>query len=301
MFTTPYFTSAKGACLGIVLGLAGLVSAPAQQFLSLVGDQNSTNDEIYLIDLTNFTSQKLLDVGFGRTNAFDWVEEEKVAFFTTQTDQGVIYMYDALNNSITTVSGPNLGVSDINGGAFYDGAYWFIPNGASDLYRVEIDLTDRTSPSYTSGDITVYSNFNGLGITYTFGDISVNDSGILFGTNTTGDERLFSVDISATGSGGVPTDYVDDVGSIPESMQIGFDEVTGELYAVNTNDSQWFTISTSDATRTPVEDGGGDPFFGPVDGFTRDITGFVVALPEPTSAALLVGAMALLTLRRRRR
>ncbi|MEM1059635.1 MAG: PEP-CTERM sorting domain-containing protein [Verrucomicrobiota bacterium] len=297
---SPYSTAARGACLALVLSVASLVPAPAQLVLSVVGGQSSTSDGIYLVDLTNFTSQKLKDLDFGLSNGIAWVEEKKVAFITTQTNNGTLYMWDALSNDVTTVAGPSLGTFSINSGVYYDGAYWFIPNQTNDLYRVEIDLTDRTSPSYTSGDITVYSNFNGTSATYVFGDLGVNDEGILFGTNTSGSLRLFSVDISATGSGGNPTNYVDSVGSIPESMQIAFDPNTGDLFAVDTNDSDWYTMDPSDASRTAILDGG-TPFSGPADAFTRDTTSIVQVLPEPTSAALLVGAVALLALRRRRR
>lgn len=281
----------------LVLVFWGVEKLSAQMVLSVVGENSSTNDELYIADLGGKTSTKLTDLGIGRTNGLAWDEANKVAYFSSQNQNGTLFMWDALNNQVTVVAG-SLGTTSLNSGTFYDGAYWFISNNSSALVKVEVDLSDRSSPSFSAGDVTTYSNFNGSSVSYTFGDIAVNENGILFGTNTAGSLRLFSVDISATESGGVPMNYVDNIGSIPVSLQIGYDLATSTMYAVETSGSEWAIIDTSDASLTPVLDGGSS-FAGPVGGFTRDMSQAVVVLPEPSSTTLLLAGGLLFACRRK--
>lgn len=286
------------ASFALVLLWGGVSALQAQLVLSVVGESSSINDELYLVDLGNKTSSKMTDLGIGRTNGLAWDEANKVAYFSSQDQNGTLFMWDALSNQVTVVAG-SLGATSINSGTFYDGAYWFISNNSSNLVKVEVDLSDRTSPSFSAGDVTTYSNFNGGSITYTFGDISVDENGILFGTNTAGSNRLFSVDISATGSGGNPTNYINSIGGISGSLQIGYDLTTSTMYAVNTNGSEWSVMDTTDASLTPILDGG-LPFAGPVGGLTRDVSQVIVKIPEPSSLGTLFLTGAYFLIRRRR-
>jgi hypothetical protein len=210
-------------------------------------------------------------------------------------------------------------------GAFWDGAYWYVEQGTTNLHRVDLvyDLagnptslnagtSSSTALNYSATSPLVVPTGNDL----YFGDIAIQTLGggaaRLFGATAYGNQ-FFSVDLT-TGALSSPltASVIGKVGSpVVQRMQLSFDSLGTTLYghtysSTGWTSGQWFTIDTGSGAVTALAFSTLTPGTSPVNGF-QDIGGASAtatpsAVPErgPWLALLSVTLVSLVLVRRRR-
>ena len=286
---TRFRMTAMAGAAALVLCVANAASA------GLVLGISNAND-IIAVDTTARTEATVFRTGLtGNSNgvAFD---DANGRLLYRNGEAGSLYVWDRLSNIQTKLTGVGLPGSSSNA-AFHDDAYWYVEQNTDDLVRVALDFSSPGSPMVAS--TTKFANFDGPSqSSFSFGDIAISGSGILYGSSNRG---FFSLDIG----GGTPSGFTNyglsGISPFGESvLQIGLNETQTGLYAHSFNTGRWYDL-TFNGVLTPILDGA-SPF---TTTKLRDISSApsIAAVPEPSTLVLaaLGLPMALVIARRNRR
>lgn len=250
--------SGAGASAGVVYGI-------------------SDTGQILSVDLATHVESELL-AGLGSDAnglAFDTVGG-RLLFRTPST--GELRAFNVNTNSLSTINILELAGTNASSAAFYDGAYWFVNQATDDLIKVDLTSSTPVVSTFLNFDGNVHSSFS-------FGDIVIDNNGILYGSSNRG---FFSVDIS----GASPTSF-NLINTSTEQLQLAFrgdGVLLGQKHG-GSNAGQWYTINLTSGIASEIEGFKTTQF--------RDLTS--AAVPEPTSIAMLgLGGMSILGLARRR-
>ncbi len=205
---------------------------------------------IYEINLTDKTSQPVFDTKLVGviTNGMAFDTVKKVVYFFGNNHN--MYSWDSgstltLLGNINTIA--SLGITQSYDGvacaAYYDGAIWiFNPatNNRTQLVKIAINYSSSNVPSV--GTITKYSTNISLANNNFFGDVSINNSGILYGNTTYGE--FYSLNVNS------PSDSFSLKKTGLASLQNVFNKDYTVLYTHNYMDGVWSTINLTNGDLT---------------------------------------------------
>ena len=199
--------------------------------------------DIYAIDLVSKTATWLFGTGLTpgdqnqpNGNAYD-APNHRLYYSANGVEGGTpssLYFYD--------FAGTQTGVGQLTGfvvgAAFYNGRYYYIPNGTDDLWAVSF-LANGTM---ASNDL-VLADFTGTKV-YRFGDIAISTGGILYAsTNGTSGStaELFQIDL---GTGPYTKICGTETAGCAHSLQLAFGS-DGTLYAHSAGTGEFFTVAAN--------------------------------------------------------
>lgn len=211
----------------------------------------SNQNVIYEINLTDKTCEPVFDTQLVGviTNAMAFDSVKKAVYFFDNNHN--MYSWNlgstlTLLGNIDTIA--SLGITSpwesISAAAYYDGAIWIFNSAAANntqLVKITISYSNSNVPSIAS--TTKYTT-NISGITSTYGDISINNSGILYGNTSVG--QFYSLDVNnpnssfslkKTGTG---------------NLQNVFNRDYTVLYSHNYNTGAWSTINLTNGNLTSI-------------------------------------------------
>lgn len=190
-----------------------------------------------------------------------------------------LFAYNVFSGVTKQFSTPLAGT--VASGSFYNGKYYYIPQGTSDLHQVTFHLDGSISDTLVvSGDPAWF-----------FGDIAIAHDGMLYGSaNANG--QFFSLDLTDLGGG-----YHLIATGLDDKMQLAFAD--GTLYGLVTNSGKIYRINVNTGG---VDDTG----LGKVGGLLiNDLAGAIPSgggtVPEPAALCLLALGVGVVLVRRMRR
>lgn len=207
---------------------------------------------IYEINITDKTCQPVFDTQIvGKLcNGLVFDSVKKVLFFFD--DSNNLYSWalgseKTLVCNINTVASinPNLANNEhITGADYYDNAIWFFnptANSRTQLIKASLSYSNNI-PSVSS--ITKYSTNIGIGNNNVLGDISINNSGIMYVNTTNG--SFYSLDTSN------PSGSYSLKKSEGLSLQNVFNRNFTTLYGHRILDGSWYTINLTNGNTTSI-------------------------------------------------
>ena len=160
----------------------------------LSGDVQDTGD-IYAIDLSSETADLLHEYtglvnapNYPNGNAYD-PDNDRVYF---AAPDGTLRFYD-LGHAQEYTAGYFATSGNVASGAWYDGTYYYIPQGTDDLRAVTV--TGNTTDGFSTNDVKV-CDYSGNNKSFDFGDIVFDSTGLLLGSANAGGYEYFTIDIS---------------------------------------------------------------------------------------------------------
>jgi uncharacterized repeat protein (TIGR01451 family) len=194
--------------LGLVmagpLGLATPVQAagPWQLLYTTNNISFPSPAKVYEINVTTGTTKEIGTLtgvvtsgGSPNGNAWDPVNNR---LYLSETDSKKLYFWD-FSSATVNLAGTTTGT--VAGAGFFNGAYYYIANGADDLRMVTFDGAGNIA-----SDTLLKADFDGgVGANYYFGDVSIvddGDDGILYGgakVQPNDREHFFSIDLTSPG------------------------------------------------------------------------------------------------------
>ena len=189
-----------------------------------LGFADTSSDAIFAIDLKNKTVSVAYDPGELRSsmnypngNAYDPINQW--LFFAT--DNGQLYFYDMVEDA---QYGPFSVGGQIASGAWYNGDYYYVPQGSATIYKVVVDKTGALR--YQAGT---------LGRALNYGDIvfDINRPGVLFGSGGGDTGYYFTYDLN--------TGTYDELRTGVPHKQLAFAS-NGVLYGVTALTGDWYEI-----------------------------------------------------------
>lgn len=194
--------------LGLVmagpLGLATPVQAagPWQLLYTTNNISFPSPAKVYEINVTTGTTKEIGTLtgvvtsgGSPNGNAWDPVNNR---LYLSETASKKLYFWDF---SSATVNFAGTTTGTVAGAGFFNGAYYYIANGADDLRMVTFDGAGNIA-----SDTLLKADFDGgVGADYYFGDVSIvddGDDGILYGgakVQPNSREHFFSIDLTSPG------------------------------------------------------------------------------------------------------
>ncbi|MHC4974605.1 MAG: PEP-CTERM sorting domain-containing protein [Planctomycetota bacterium] len=263
--------------------LLAATPAMADQVLGINEGTINPSGGIYLIDTVTGAKARIApthpnaNVGSYGPNSLAIGEHGMVYYSSHGQDGGDSLFAYNLYTGVTTQFSQRLS-GTVASGSFYDGKYYYIPQGSSDLHEVEFNLDGSISDAViASGDPAWF-----------FGDIAITDEGMLYGSANRSGE-FFSMDLTNIGGG-----YTHIATGLDDKMQLAF--AGGTLYGLVTNSGRIYRINVG--TGFAVQTGGR---VGGV--LINDLAGPlpVGAVPEPAALGLLVLGLGAILYRRRMR
>lgn len=261
-----------------------LAAAPAMadQVLGINEGTIDPSGGIYLIDTVTGAKARIApthpnaNVGSYGPNSLA-IGEHGTLLYSSHGQVGgdSLFAYNLYTGVTKQFSTPLAGT--VASGSFYDGKYYYIPQGTSDLHEVTFALDGSISDTLIlSGDPAWF-----------FGDIAITDEGMLYGSaNANG--QFFSLDLTDLGGG-----YTLIATGLDDKMQLAFAD--GTLYGLVTNTGRIYTINVGSGLAIATG--------GRVGGvLINDMAGPlpVGAVPEPAMLALLVLGVGMVLFRRAR-
>ena len=277
----------------ILAFLSASPSATAGSYVYGISDDN----KIHQVDLTSYIDTVVFDTGLaGLTNGVAWDSTSGKLYYRNPED-GSLYFWTQATNSQGYVIGEKLPGFNANA-SFYKGDYWYVEDGTDTLVRATLGFL---TPSYSVvGNTYTFADFDGTALTaFSFGDIDIDKSGILYGSSNYG---FFSVNIS----GPQPTQFqilsstfgVRQIALDPtQTFLYGQDHATGKWYSATLNgtESALFKSPHVQFSSTPLRDIGAAIT-------TPTIPVIPSSVPEPAAWQLfLAGAVCLAVARFRRK
>jgi hypothetical protein len=151
----------------------------------------SDDNKIHQVDLTAFIDSVVFNTNLaGLTNGVAW-DEAGGRLLYRNPENGSLYFWTRTTNTQQVMYGEVLPGFNANADV-YNGAYWYVADGTDTLVRARLDFSTPNIP--VVAEVESFANFDGSGLTsFLFGDITIDKSGILYGSSNYG---LFSVNIS---------------------------------------------------------------------------------------------------------
>lgn len=214
---------------------------------------------------------------------------------------GSLYVWDRNNNTQRLVTGANGAtfLGNASNAAFYNGAYWYVPQGLDTLVRLKLDFSNPNAPTFTRRTFANFDNDSAI-TSFNFGDIVISASGVLYGSAS---ERFFRADLSSiTDTTGGVTGYQTLSSSSGRNLQMVLSQDEQTLYGARndsaTNSVTLYQVRQSDGAETALKTFSGVRF--------TDLTGVyptgILAAPEPGSIGLVfVGGIGLCAIAARRK
>ncbi|MEP6538458.1 MAG: hypothetical protein ABJF23_24170 [Bryobacteraceae bacterium] len=290
-----FLRSCSTTTLFAVLGVLSLpASATAGQYLYGV----AADSTIHRIDLTSYLDTIVFDTGLsGITNGVAWDSASGKLYYRTPEDYTApvapLYTWEQATGIQSVLGGQPLPGFTSNA-AMYNGAYWYVESNSHTLVKATIVAFDATH--YGVANVTTFDNFDGSNLTsFSFGDIAISKSGILYGSSNNG---LFSLNIA----GATPNQF-QVINPNFGVRQISLDPTGTFLYGHDYASGKWY-ISDLNGIETPMYKSPGVQF---ITAGLRDI-GEVIstlptieAVPEPSAWQLLLAGAGCLAIPRLRR
>jgi len=219
----------------------GISQGTGVQQIEVIGIPNFS-DTSHIVDLDGFDETEQF---YPNGLAFD--DDEGDWYFTTQN--GDLHVYDG--SGFETLGQIGTGSAVAGAAWFMQGHYYFVPNGSSDLWRV-----DRNGDDEVVGDLGIDS--------INLGDVAIEGTTTYISTSSSGSSAQFiEVELSASGSSIETVDVVADASdsdvdltSHAVNKQIAFGP-DGILYAhqagsgVGTN-GNWYTVDLANGELSEV-------------------------------------------------
>ncbi|MEO8125621.1 MAG: hypothetical protein ABI822_00940 [Bryobacteraceae bacterium] len=269
-------------------------SAMAGQYVYGLSDDN----KIHQIDLTSYLDSIVFDTGLsGSTNGAAWDSAAGKLYYRTpendSTSAAPLYSWAPGTNTQSMLGGQSLPGFTANA-AMYNGAYWYVESNTHTLVKASLVALDATHSGVAN--VTTFDNFDGSNLTsFSFGDITISQAGILYGSSNHG---LFSLNIA----GAAPSQFqVINPGF--GVRQISLDPSGTFLYDHDYATGKWYR-SDLNGIETPVYSAPGVQF---ATTGLRDIGDvlstppIIQAVPEPSAWQLLLAGAACVVLPRLRR
>lgn len=307
-FSSVFFANNKSMkqAIGVAFAAAtllftGSTSASAQSTQFLYG---ITNDgKIYEVDIQNKTTTLAFTTNLNLMNGLAFNESGNAGtgqlFYRAGTGSNGstgLYVWNRNNNTQSLITVPtSIATSGLLPGqssnaSWYNGAYWYVQQGTDTLTKVTVDFTNISAPVVSS--LQSFTNFDGTSKTnFSFGDISISSSGILYGSTS---DTFFHVDLNS----GSPTSYSSQASSA--QLQIGFGADGTTLYGEAAGTGAWYQIDKSTGVSTSLGFTSAAAFNDISEGSVRSASS--VTAPEPSSLAFLftVPLLGIGMMRRRR-
>jgi len=210
------------------------------------------DDELYAVNPEALTASLITetggDPGFSSTPNGLAFDPENLRLYYSINDEpntgSELWFYDVISGSNTnagTIAG------EAAGAAWYDGAYWYIPNEKDNLNSVSID---------PDGDVedeeTIFTALTDGNRQYRFGDIAITHDGLLYGSTLgsgVSTAEFFTIDIPGGASTYTElfTPDPDDWNGDPTGLQLGLD-VMGTLWGHSTSSGEFVRIDPDGLT-----------------------------------------------------
>ncbi len=218
----------------------------AEESTILYGTQrnNPDNNGLYEINLDTGYATRLFNTGGSGNspNALGFDPENRRLYymqFSVSPTESTLYFYE-LGTGEEKEAELHLAGEKVVGASFYDGAYYYIPDDTSDLYKVTL------KPDGTVDGVTLlWPDFSEH--TYRFGDFAISRDGMLYASTGTKHE-FFKLDV-ATGAYTEIADADTTDGAVALQVSFGSD---GTLYGHAAGTGEFFTIDLEAGTKTPI-------------------------------------------------
>ncbi|MFC2008530.1 hypothetical protein ACFLUT_00540 [Chloroflexota bacterium] len=201
---------------------------------------------LYEIDVANDTVTLLKAItgaaadvnnGTGYTNGLAYDPDSNKLYLTAPPRVGTsptpLWSYDIDADALQSLGSlPGSVVS----GSFYQGAYYYIAEGTNSLWKAELD----------GGPIAPVLVFSGFGVpsSFTFGDIAISSTGMLFGSTRVSPRMFFSLDLNSLSG-----DYQVFAGSNALDLQLAYGS-NGILYGANHGNGKFYVVDEATGTAT---------------------------------------------------
>lgn len=208
---------------------------------------NVDGDDLYSINIDDMTSTLIQETGMNPDTttwpnglAYD-PDNERLYFTTVMPNE--LYGYD-LNTDTQWYAGDVTG--SLACGAWWDGHYYYIPQGTDNLYMVSFNAAGMMT-----ANTMVAQDFTGSNKVYTFGDIVALD-GILYGSawdsnNNSPSSEYFTIDLA---TGGYTYNFLF-YSSVMPALQLAFG-ADAVLYAHDTGAGMFYEVDLVTETETPI-------------------------------------------------
>jgi len=269
-------------------------SAIAGQYVYGISDDS----KIHRIDLTSYLDSIVFDTGLtGITNGVAWDNATGKLYYRSPEDYtnpvAPLYFWEQATNTQSVLGGQPLPGFTSNA-SMYNGDYWYVESNTHTLVKATLVAFDATH--FGVANVTTFDNFDGSNLTgFSFGDITISKSGILYGSSNNG---LFSLNIA----GATPTQF-QVLNPNFGVRQISLDPTGSFLYGHDHETGRWYTADLN-GIETPIFSAPGVPF---TTAALRDIgevlntTPIIEAVPEPAAWQLLIAGIGCLAIPRVRR
>ena len=205
---------------------------------------------LYEIDVVNSTVTPLKTItggaadvnnGTGYTNGLAYDPASNKLYFTApprvNTSPSPLWSYD-IDADVLQWLGDLPG--SVVSGSFYQGYYYYIAEGDNTLWRVDV----------SGGPLSPALVFSGFGVapSFTFGDIAISCTGMLYGSTRVSPRMFFSLDLNS-----VAGDYQVFAGSNALDLQLAYGS-NGILYGANHGSGKFYSAdeTTGSATQVPL-------------------------------------------------
>ena len=214
------------------------------------------SDSIFKVMETDLEAKQEIaysNITTNKANSFSYDYSNSTLFFI-DSDLSLYYIQSG-DTEASLVSGFVLPISQPGNAAYHQGAIWYFEFNSNVLVKITLLYTGGV-PSISSKTTYTISGMNlpstgTTGVnTNTFGDIAIdNDNGILYACTSRG--RIYSVNLSD------PVNTFNEILSSPGNdksigLQLAYDNNNNVLYGHNHTSGEWYSINTSNGSRTSL-------------------------------------------------